>query len=1192
MHHRKISILLIFSIIVSLVSSAASIGAAGSLDGGNPSSKVYFEDMKGHWAGEAVAKLQEAEIVSGYTDGRFHPNDFVTRAEFVSMLNRVFQYVDKGDATFSDVKTSSWYADSVLKAQQAGLISGYSDGRFDPGSFILRQDSMLVLARTFQLKQSSAATMEKFTDGNTISDYAKPAVESMLAEGYLQGDSLGNLNPKQSITRAEAAFLLNQMIGWISRVEGEYTLKKIEGNVIINRPGVILKNTEIQGDLYVSEGVGDGEATFDHVSVTGKTYILGGGANSVVFNDSKLSDLAVGKKSGSVRVALTGNSSAQYIYITQKANLELSTGSRVEAVTIDLQAAGSSIRNNGTIALLEVFTDGIQLNGKILDRGARLELLQGTPQPTSTPAGTSGSTPVSTPASTPVNTSASTPTSTPAPSPSPADPWELIWNDEFNGSSIDASKWNVQDTGTVYNNELEYYKPDNASIRQESGNSVLALEAKSEDYQNRNYTSAKLTSKMKGDWTYGKFTVRAKLPVQQGMWPAIWMMPTDEMQQYGPWPGSGEMDIMELTGPVEGDTEHAGKYPRTVHGSLHYDVPHDSQTAEYVLPEGMTFADDYHEFTMEWLPGVIRYYVDGNKYFETKDWGTKAEGQSEYYTYPAPFDRPFYMILNLAVGGDWPGNPKDDFQSDQMYVDYVRVYEYKDLELLPDVPGTRPMDPSMGVPQRSPLADGNQIYNGDFTGNTMNGVPEDWQFLLNGTGEGAVSVVEDTYKDMVAKVVVNQAGTQNYSLQLTQMPLLLEKGKSYKVTFDAKADGARSFMTKLTQFGGSWTAYSGEKNYQLSNEWQSYEYSFTMNKATDNNVRFEFNLGLSDIDAYFANVRVVETEPLPQVRVPLADGNLIYNGGFDQGADRMAFWSFAAETDAASTAQVSNVLSFPFMERKLNVNITGSTESTDAVMLSQGDLELTPGTTYNLTFQAKSDQNRPMEIKLDTGNPQDVTYTDGQVVQLTTTTTDYSVEIIVNDSVSQSADLLFLMGGVSGSVELDNVRLTPVTVELPAGSNMLNNGDFATALQGWSSYSTVSDQLSIENVDQSLQINVGSVGDNPWDRQVFYEGAAYNNGNRYTLTFKAKATTARPMNISLGWLDAANNYLWHAYGGKIIELGTEYQTYTIVFDVAPDSTTIGRISFELGKIMDAAIGDLSVNIDDISLVNNGPSPQN
>ncbi|MDQ0192004.1 S-layer homology domain-containing protein [Paenibacillus wynnii] len=1176
MHHRKISMLLIFSIIVSLVSSAASVGAAGSLNGGIPSSKVSFEDMQGHWAGEAVTGLQEAGIVSGYADGLFHPDDVVTRAEFVSMLNRVFHYADKGDTTFSDVKTSDWYADSVLKAQQAGLISGYSDGRFDPGSSILRQDSMVLLVRAFQLEELSAAKQKEFTDGNTISTYARPAVQSMLAKGYLHGDQAGKLNPKQTMTRAEAAFLLNQMIGWMSMLDGESTLGKIEGNVIINRPGVILKNTEIQGDLYVTEGVGDGEATFDHVTVSGKTYILGGGVNSVVFSDSKLSDLSIGKKSGSVRVALTGNSSAQHIYITQKANLELSNGSRVDAVTIDLKAAGSSIRNNGTIALLEVLTDGILLNGKPLDRGVRLELLQGTAQPTSTPASNSGSTPVS----------------TPAPSSSPADPWELIWNDEFNGSSIDASKWNVQDTGTVYNNELEYYKPDNASIRQESGNSVLALEAKSEDYQNRNYTSAKLTSKMKGDWTYGKFTVRAKLPVQQGMWPAIWMMPTDEMQQYGPWPGSGEMDIMELTGPVGSDPDHAGKYPRTVHGSLHYDVPHDSQTAEYVLPEGVTFADDYHEFTMEWLPGVIRYYVDGNKYFETNDWGTKAEGQGEYYTYPAPFDRPFYMILNLAVGGDWPGNPKDDFQSDQMYVDYVRVYEYKDLELLPDVTGTRPVNPSNAVPQRTPLADGNQIYNGDYTGNTMNGVPEDWQFLLNGGGVGTVSVVEDTYKDMVAKVVVDQAGTQNYSLQLTQMPLLLEKGKSYKVTFDAKADGERSFMTKLTQFGGSWTAYSGEKNYQLSNEWQSYEYSFTMNKATDNNVRFEFNLGLSDIDAYFANVRVVETEPLPQVRVPLADGNLIYNGGFDQGADRMAFWAFAAEADAASTAQVSNVLSFPFMERKLNVNITGSTESSDAVVLSQGDLELKPGTTYHLTFEAKSNQNRPLEIELDTGNPQDVTYIDGQVIQLTNTTSAYSKDIIVSDSASENAALLFLLGGASGSVELDNVRLTPVKGEQPTGANLLDNGDFATAFQGWSSYSTDSGQLAIENVDESLQINVGTVGNNPWDRQVFYEGANYINGNRYTLTFKAKATTARPMNISLGWLDAANNYLWHAYGGKIIELGTEYQTYTIVFDVAPDSTTIGRISFEVGKVMDAAVGNLSVNIDDISLVNNGPSPQN
>lgn len=245
------------------------------------------------------------------------------------------------------------------------------------------------------------------------------------------------------------------------------------------------------------------------------------------------------------------------------------------------------------------------LNGQALKTGETLRDLSGTgataqasAKATSAPAQVGGGNaggdtpaPISTPspvAPVPTATPAATPTPTPAPTPpTQNNPWELVWNDEFDGQTIDEGKWNVQDTGTVYNNELEYYHPDNASLTTESGQSVLELEARNQAYGGKNYTSAKLTSKMKGDWTYGKFTVRAKLPVQQGMWPAIWMMPTDDETQYGPWPGSGEMDIMELTGPVAGKAE-ADLYPRTVHGSIHYDIPHASQTKTYVLPEGQT----------------------------------------------------------------------------------------------------------------------------------------------------------------------------------------------------------------------------------------------------------------------------------------------------------------------------------------------------------------------------------------------------------------------------------------------------------------------------------------------------------------------------------------------------------------------------------------------------------------------------
>src|SRR5690606_29044545 len=136
-------------------------------------------------------------------------------------------------------------------------------------------------------------------------------------------------------------------------------------------------------------------------------------------------------------------------------------------------------------------------------------------------------------------------------------------------------------------------------------------------------SSGKLITMGKGDWTYGKVVVRAKLPVQQGIWPAIWMMPTDEAH-YGGWPASGEIDIMELIGGEQNKNR--------VYSTLHFDSKKADGTHGHVqgsltLPEGQSFSDDYHDFQVEWLPGLIRFYVDGVMHHEVKDWQTKAAGQ-------------------------------------------------------------------------------------------------------------------------------------------------------------------------------------------------------------------------------------------------------------------------------------------------------------------------------------------------------------------------------------------------------------------------------------------------------------------------------------------------------------------------------------------------------------------------------------
>jgi len=232
--------------------------------------------------------------------------------------------------------------------------------------------------------------------------------------------------------------------------------------------------------------------------------------------------------------------------------------------------------------------------------------------------------------------------------------WTLVWNDEFNGEKIDLTKWSHEVNGDGGgNNELQFYTnlAENSYI--EGGS--LIIQALKKNYLGKEYTSARMRTLHKGDWTYGRFDIRAKLPYGKGLWPAIWMLPTDWV--YGGWPTSGEIDIMELL----------GHEPNKVYGTIHYGPawPNNQHSGgSYILPSG-TFSDDYHIFSIEWDSTGIKWYVDGFNYH------TEIKGQ--------PFDKRFHILLNVAVGGNWPGSPNVSTVFPQkMYVDYVRVYRKTD----------------------------------------------------------------------------------------------------------------------------------------------------------------------------------------------------------------------------------------------------------------------------------------------------------------------------------------------------------------------------------------------------------------------------------------------------------------------------------------------------------------------------------
>jgi beta-glucanase (GH16 family) len=242
----------------------------------------------------------------------------------------------------------------------------------------------------------------------------------------------------------------------------------------------------------------------------------------------------------------------------------------------------------------------------------------------------------------------------------------LAWSDEFssaNGSAPDSTKWTYDLGGSGWGNqELESYtsRPQNAQIQ--DGN--LVITAIQENYTSadgiaRNYTSARLKTQNLFTQAYGRFEARIKIPKGQGIWPAFWMLGND-ITRNG-WPKCGEIDIME----------NIGREPGVIHGSLHGPsaVAHTSDaTSTISLPAGQNYSDDFHVYAIEWQPGTVRFYVDSNNYatFTQAQW--PAGGQWV-------FDHPFFVILNLAVGGVWPGSPDATTQfPQQMLVDYVRVY--------------------------------------------------------------------------------------------------------------------------------------------------------------------------------------------------------------------------------------------------------------------------------------------------------------------------------------------------------------------------------------------------------------------------------------------------------------------------------------------------------------------------------------
>jgi beta-glucanase (GH16 family) len=300
-----------------------------------------------------------------------------------------------------------------------------------------------------------------------------------------------------------------------------------------------------------------------------------------------------------------------------------------------------------------------------------------------------------------------------------AAPWVLVWADEFEGSQVDRSKWDFDLGNGFYdyknhawvpgwgNEELQYYTAEceNVQVR----DSCVFIRAMKAPLHGCGYTSARLKTKARDGSLlfakqYGRVEIRARVPWGKGLWPALWMLPAQD--HYGGWAASGEIDLMEIV----------GEKPQEVLSSIHFGSSYPRRslvTTTHALAAG-SLVSDWHVYAVEWQPGEIRFFVDGVQTACHRHWwscsrlqegaGVEAAGPEDLNAWPAPFDQPFYLLMNVAVGGNFPGHPNEQTQFPaELVVDYVRVFD-KAAGYGPPAPrgpGVMPWEPGHEPERRS-----------------------------------------------------------------------------------------------------------------------------------------------------------------------------------------------------------------------------------------------------------------------------------------------------------------------------------------------------------------------------------------------------------------------------------------------------------------------------------------------------------
>lgn len=345
---------------------------------GAVSAETTLKDINGHWAAPTISKWIDQGLIQGYGDNTIRPDNPVTRAEFVSMVNRAWGISNDGySSVFQDVAKDQWYYSDIAAAYNLGYISGSSPETFQPDSTITREQAAVMIAQLLTLEADSEDNvLSELEDYEQLADWSRPYVETVFAQGILKGYPDKTFRPTRSVTRAEAMVIIDQAVkntgtivvyGQGATYGPESGSKTIDGNVIISTAGITLQNTAINGNLLLAVGIGDGDVKLKNVSVKGNTIVKGGGSNSITLEDSSLPHLTISKDG--VRVVAAGNTSVQIVQLASGAALVAieTTGSGFETIMITQEIPpGATIRLEGDFSTLTMQANiNLELNGTI-----------------------------------------------------------------------------------------------------------------------------------------------------------------------------------------------------------------------------------------------------------------------------------------------------------------------------------------------------------------------------------------------------------------------------------------------------------------------------------------------------------------------------------------------------------------------------------------------------------------------------------------------------------------------------------------------------------------------------------------------------------------------------------------------------------------------------------------------------------